>query len=194
MNNVLVDELPTAVMIDGQEYEINSDFRTCIRIIMAFEDNDLAALEKQMILVESLYPVKPENLQEAFEKGIKFLNGGGESNGEEKEEGLRLYSFAKDANFIFAAFKQTHGVDLSDSNDLHWWKFLALFADLGADTTFCNLVSLRKKVKTGKATKEERQAAYELGEMFEVEDIDTRTIEEKEAHNRFMELVNAGKR
>lgn len=130
MNNVLVDELPTAVMIDGQEYEINSDFRTCIRIIMAFEDNDLAALEKQMILVESLYPVKPENLQEAFEKGIKFLNGGGESNGEEKEEGLRLYSFAKDANFIFAAFKQTHGVDLSDSNDLHWWKFLALFADL----------------------------------------------------------------
>ncbi len=189
--NILTDELPASVDISGQIYKINPDFRTCLNVIMAFEDNDLTPQEKQAILLSSLYPVLPHDMMEAIKQANLFLNGGKVS--ENEDEPMRLYSFSKDANFIFAAFRQTHGIDLQ-TDDMHWWKFLALFMDLGQDTTFCQLVSLRKRVKTGKATKEERAIAREMGEVLEVPDIDTRTLEEKEREAEFIRLVTQGKR
>jgi hypothetical protein len=116
----------------------------------------------------------------------------GDKTGNDDEPGLRLYSFSKDADFIFAAFRQTHGIDLQKV-DLHWWEFLALFMDLGADTTFCQLVNLRKRVKTGKATKEEKQAARDMGDAFDIPEADTRTLDEKEAEAEFLKLVQGGK-
>lgn len=158
---------------------------------MAFEDNELTPQEKQIILLANLYRKLPNNTEYAMVKAHEFLNGGETKKSDDSQEmPQRYYSFSKDANFIFAAFKQTHGVDLNQEN-LHWWKFLALFMDLGADTTFCNLVSLRKRIKTGKATKEERAAAREMGDLIEVPDIDTRTLEEKELEQEFLKKVGA---
>jgi hypothetical protein len=65
--------------------------------------------------------------------------------------------------------------------------------DLGTETTFCQLVSLRKRIKTGKATREERNAAREMGEVYEVPDVDTRTLEEKQREADFIRLVTQGK-
>jgi len=188
--NILIEELPNAVEIDGIEYEINSGFRSCLRIILAFEDNELAAIEKQMVLIDNLYKNKPDNLDQATRQGIKFLNGGRD----ELEAGndMRLYSFNKDAPFIMAAFKQTHGIDLDTAN-MHWWKFMTLFMDMGSDTTFSNLVSLRKRVKTGKASKEERAMAREIADIFDLPEIDNRTLEERELDNEFVERFKRGK-
>ncbi|MBN1535941.1 MAG: hypothetical protein JW908_04355 [Anaerolineales bacterium] len=188
--NILIEELPNDVEIDGIEYEINSDFRSCLRIILAFEDNDLAAIEKQMVLIDNLYKNKPNNLDQAIRQGIKFLNGG--RNELEAGTDMRLYSFEKDAPFIMAAFKQTHGIDLDTAN-MHWWKFMTLFMDMGSETTFSNLVSLRKRVKTGKASKEERAAAREIADIFELPEIDNRTLEEREVDNEFVERFKRGK-
>jgi len=66
---------------------------------------------------------------------------------------------------------------------------MALFMDLGQDTTFCQLISLRKRVKTGKATKEEREIAREMGDVFDIPDYDDRTLEEKEAERLFLEAM-----
>jgi hypothetical protein len=178
--------LPVAVEINGQEYPINTDFRTCLRVILAFEDNELTAYEKQMIMLGNLYPEPIEDIQKASEMGMKFLNMG--KDNDEEDDNPRLYSFEKDASFIFAAFRQTHGIDL-ETAEMHWWKFLTLFMDLGADTAFCNLVGLRKRVKSGKASKEERQVAYEMGDMFELPEIDTRTWQEKEEDERLMRML-----
>lgn len=175
-------------MINGLEVPINTDFRACIRVIVAFEDEELAAYEKQVIMLRILYRVPPDDIGAATAQAFKFLNGG--KDGEEEKDGLalRLYSFAKDASLIYSAFRQTHGIDLT-SAQLHWWQFLALFMDLGADTAFSNLIGLRKRLKTGTATKEERQAAKEMGEMVDLPEPDRRTLEEKEREAEFMRLV-----
>jgi hypothetical protein len=188
--NILTDELPSTVEIAGTEYQIVTDFRACLKTILAYEDNDLTPQEKQSVLLSNLYPVIPENIQAAFEQANRFLNGGKEL---EESSAPRLYSFAKDSDFIFSAFRQTHGIDLQKA-ELHWWSFLALFMDLGSETTFCQLVSLRKRIKTGKATKEERQAAREMGELIDVPEIDTRSIEEKLAEQEFLRLVAKGRK
>lgn len=191
--NILTDVLPTAVEIEGQVYELDTNFRTCLKIILAFEDNELAQFEKQAILLDNLYPVIPENTQKALENGIKFLDGGDEPEEGEGGSITRLYSFSKDAQFIFSAFKQTHGIDLEEVEYLHWWKFIYLFVDLGSGTTFTNLVSLRKRLADGKATKEERAAAREMGDLLEVPQVDNRTLEEKESEERFMNLLGSAK-
>lgn len=189
--NILTDELPTTLQVGPTEYPINSDFRVCLKIILAFEDNDLTPQEKTIILLSSLFGEIPADMPTAIDRAQWFLNGGQVDECESDTESVRLYSFAKDANFIFAAFKQTHGIDLQTA-DLHWWKFLALFMDLGQDTTFCQLVSLRKRIKTGKATKEERAAAHEMGNVLDVPEVDTRTLDEKEREAEFMRLVAQG--
>lgn len=188
--NILTDVLPSTVAIDGRQIEVNSDFRACLRTIMAFEDNALTPQEKTFVLMANLYPIPPEDSEGALREAIWFLNGGKET--EEDSDSMRLYSFSKDANFIFAAFRQTHGIDLQKDN-LHWWTFLALFLDLGSETTFCNLVSLRKRIKTNKATKEERAAAREMGDLIDVPDVDDRTLEQKEQERKFLEAVNRAK-
>jgi hypothetical protein len=187
--NILTDALPETVACNTTEYRIRSDFKDCLRIMLAFEDNTLTGQEKQIILLNALYSVVPADISEAIKAANWFLNGGRDSD--EESDGLRLFSFTTDANLIYAAFRQTHGIDLATA-ELHWWQFLALFMDLGQDTTFCQLVALRKRIKTGKATKEERAAASAMGSMFDVEDIDTRTLAQKDAERRFFELVKLG--
>jgi hypothetical protein len=182
--NLLVDELPDAVEIDGKEYLLNTDFRNCLNVILAYEDENLTDYEKQVIMLRNLYPVIPDNTEIAIEKALVFMDGGEQA----KSEGIakpRIYSFSKDSSLIYSAFKQTHGIDLSVDH-LHWWKFLALFVDLGADTAFSNIVNLRSRVKSGKATKEERAAAREMGDLFEVPEQNIRTAEENEKRDEFM--------
>jgi hypothetical protein len=188
VSNILVDELPESVEIDGRACPVRADFRSCIRIILAFEDNDLTAYEKQLAMLENLYPEIPGNIEAAVRQGIKFLNGGQVEEEGDGEFDLRLYSFSKDAGLIFAAFRQTHGIDLEQAQ-LHWWKFLALFMDLGAETTFCNLVGLRKRIKTGRATKEEREQARDIGDLLDVPEPDTRTLAEREREAEFLRAI-----
>lgn len=181
--NILIDALPTTLLVDGREIPIRSDFRSCLRVLVAFEDNDLTPQEKQIVLLANIYPDVPENTMEALEKAYWFLSGGNDtvSNDEPKS---RLVSYSKDANLIFAAFRQTHNIDLV-TTDLHWWAFLALFMDLGQDTFFCQLTSLRSRVASGKASKEDVEMKNSLGDLFEVDDYDSRTIKEKEIDRIF---------
>lgn len=188
--NILTSPLPESVEIDGVEYPLNTDFRSCLRIMLAFEDNELAQFEKLNIMFANLYPQIPENINAAAERAQWFLNGG-EKEGEE-DPGPRVYSFSKDAGLIYSAFRQTHNIDLQAAR-LHWWEFLALFMDLGANTTFCNLVALRKRVKTGKATKEEKAAAREIGDAFEVPELGPQTLEERIDQEDFLQAVKDAK-
>jgi hypothetical protein len=76
--NVLLERLPTTVEISGKLYEINSDFRNCLSIILAFEDPDLTEYEKRLIMLELLYNQMPDDIVEACRVAVKFLNCGEE--------------------------------------------------------------------------------------------------------------------
>lgn len=184
--NILIDALPLSVMVGDVEVPVNTDFRACLRSIMAFEDGDLTNDEKQMVLLANLFDEIPTDLGGALTAASWFLNCGETI---EEDDRPRLFSFTKDASFIYAAFNQTHHIDLQTAK-LHWWVFMALFMDLGSDTAFCQLASLRKRIKTGKATKEECAAAREMGDLFDLDDVDL-TLEEREAIEKFEKLIGA---
>lgn len=167
----LLDRFPEAVRIDGEVYPLNTDFRVGVRIMMAFEDPDLTEFEKQVVMCGLLYQKMPPDFERACAAAVKFLDCG-ETRTTEEEDGPqkpRVYSFTKDAKYIYSAVLQTHGVDLQTVNGLHWWKFCAMFYDLREDCAFQSMVSLRRRHSKGKLTKEEKQVWYEMRDVLSLE-------------------------
>lgn len=187
--NLLTDILPDAFEISGAVYPINWDFRTALLIMEAFEDKALLPFEKQCVMLNLLYGENiPEDTEAAMKMAVKFLDCGEshDDTQENQQPAQRLYSFTKDANYIFTAINQTHGIDLQSVNKLHWWKFCFLFQDISEDCFFSRLIYLRKQKAAGKLTKEEWQWYNSIRDIAE---LDGSEIDEDPAIKEFMALL-----
>lgn len=191
--NILTDLLPTAVEIEDTVYELDTDFRTCLTIIMAFEDLELTDYEKQMVMLDLLYKEIPENIKEACRLAVKFLDCGEDPEAKESSDDNagRLYSFNQDAKYIYSAIKQSHGVDLETIDYLHWWKFSYMFLDLREDCFFNRLIHLRRQKNLGKLTKEEKELYYRIQDIVDLPEVCT--AEEQQVADEFMRLLREGK-
>ena len=174
--NIILDGLPKAVKIDGAAVRINTDFRVCLKILRAFEDERLTDSEKITVLVTLLYPEIPENTALVISQGLKFLNMGKEP-AMERAKLPQIFSFEKDAQYIFTAFQSSFSIDLSQIEYLHWWAFRSLFSDLG-ESFFNTLIGLRTRRNKGKLTKEEKEFVREHSELIELEDRHSKAAED----------------
>lgn len=183
--NVLTDKFPTKINVNNKVLRINSDFRNCIKIIEAFEDDDLFDEEKYLILIRRLYidEVKEEDLEQAIIKGIKFLDLG-EENKNNEENVKRLYSFSKDDSYIYTGIRQSHNIDLNSIEYLHWWNFVYLFLDIGQDCMFNQLVYYRKRKNEGKLTKDEKKVYISMRKILDLD------YEGDDEENEFMRQLN----
>ncbi len=174
--NIILDGLPKAVKIDDAAVKINTDFRVCLKILQAFDDERLTDSEKLTVLVTLLYPDIPENTALAISQGLKFLNMGKEPD---KSRGKfpQIYNFEKDAQYIFSAFKSSFNIDLSRIEYLHRWAFRSLFSDLG-ESFFNTLIGLRTRRNKGKLTKEEKEFVSEHSELIELEERRSKAAED----------------
>lgn len=187
LNDILIADLPTKIRVNDKIYDINYDYRSIIKIITAFEDPNLYDVEKVKIMVNLLYRdnIPNENLEEACKKASLFIDLGQKIT---KRTTKRIYSFSKDANYIFSGINQTHHIDLSLNPNLHWWKFMALFMDMGTDCFFSNLVYFRKRRNEGKLTKEEKKEYKKIKDLIELDEIPTEElIRRTEAKNKFLQ-------
>lgn len=183
--NPLVNKFPVKIKIDDDIFDINTDFRNCLKIIIAFEDEELTIEEKYYIMLMRLYGFVPDNQEEAIRKAILFLDCGEKRN--DDTEKPRLYSFTKDAKYIYSAIEtSSNGIDLETIEYLHWWKFCYKFFDIKKDTTFNNIINLRDKKNRGKLSKEERDVFFESREILDL-DYDSEPTEEE---SKFMNLFN----
>lgn len=187
--NILTDYLPEAVEIDGIVYDLDTDYRTGIDIMIAFEDPELTTSEKMAVMVRLLYKEIPDNMEQACGLAVKFLNYGEEDKGDGGNGPQeRLYSFEKDAKYIYSAIQQSHGIDLNSVANLHWWKFCFMFLDLREDCLFRQILDLRGKQLKGKLTAEERRAWAERADILELPQYVS--PEARDAQDEFMRLLN----
>lgn len=168
--NFLLEKVPHAVLIDGKAVPINTDFRVCLRIIQALEDDQLMEHEKLTVLITLLYPDPPENTALAIEQGLKFLNLGESVDGSKARQQI-VYNLNKDSAYIYTAFKSTFNVDLNEVENLHYWKFRSLFADLGKDCFFNTLISLRSRQRSGKLMDSEKEFIRRNPELISLHEI-----------------------
>lgn len=180
MINILIDELPTKVIIGGAKYEINSDFRISILFEMMMQDDTLSQEEKVKNTLELFYPTIPEDVAEAIDKVIWFYSCNNQiktSGGKKKSSKKQIYSFEDDAEYIFAAFLDQYRVDLNQAEYLHWWKFKAMFKALKEDNEIVKIMSYRSmdlskiKDKEQKAFYKQMQELYKIKERLTDEDL-----------------------
>lgn len=180
----LTDGFPDRAEVVGKVYRLNTDYRTCIRIIQAMEDVNLTEIEKQSILLRLLYQELPEDIPEAVRKGVLFLNCG-----EAKEScgGERVYSFRQDDRYIFAAVDKVLQGRLSKGESVHWWEFVSAFMEMPEDCVMSRIIYYRSRKNAGKLTKEEKEVWAKNRELFELEEV--QTAEEKAKEDAFMALL-----
>ena len=70
---------------------------------------------------------------------------------------------------IYADFRQIYGIDLS-LDEMHWWMFNGLLWNMPyKQSSFQQVIEIRRKKITSKMGKEERQAIKEAQEMYALE-------------------------
>ncbi|MBD7912014.1 MULTISPECIES: bacteriophage Gp15 family protein [Clostridium] len=169
--NILIDLLPEEVTIDGVNYKINSDFRTSMLFEMMMQDNEIDESDKLIRTIDLYYPVIPENIEQAIEKALWFYrcgksiqNGKRDNNGKSEQ----IYSFEYDDEYIYSAFLDQYGFDLQDTQNLHWWKFKAMFKSLKEDNEIVKIMGYRAMTISNNMSKEQKDFYRSMKRLHEI--------------------------
>jgi len=181
--NILVDLVPETVEIDGTDYLINSDFRTSILFELLMQDTEIADENKTMPILQLYYPEIPPNTEAAVLMAMWFYACGNEPRKAKTGKGSSdiqemRYSFEHDAIYIYTAYLEQYHIDLQDIEDLHWWKFRAMFRGLREDCKFAKIMQYRTITLNDNMSKEERKFYINMKILYALPD--NRSEEEKE--------------
>jgi hypothetical protein len=177
--NLLTDKLPLKVLIDGEERELNTDFRNVLLYFRALRDKELNEREKLSLALTLFFKTAPRNAKAAIDyindeyllcgKQIKHI---GSKNIETKfrETKFRAFCFDKDSGLIFAAFYQQYGINL-ERERMHWYVFKGLFDGLTESTYFKQIVNFRQ-TDIKDIPKDKRAAFLEAKRALSVEEED----------------------
>lgn len=191
-HNILIDTLPATVMVAGEAVTIATDFRTGILFEMLVQDGSISKEDKAQAALELWYPdglpvYTEESVIEAIDQMLWFYLCGkqskkpptqGVTKPDPKGIARRIYDFDVDAPLIYAAFLAQYHIDLQDVDDLHWWKFSAMFAGLSEEHEISKIMGYRSIELATIKNKAERERYTKLQAKYALPD--NRSVEDKE--------------
>ena len=143
-------ELPKKITVGGTDYEIRSDFRAIIDILIAQSDPELEDWEKLEVMFRIFYidwhKIPENHKEEALKKAIEFIDMGIDS---EERSPARIMDWEQDAPILIPSINQTLGYEIRNMDYLHWWTFMGGYMSMkeGIATT---VISIRQKQAKGK--------------------------------------------
>lgn len=170
--NLLIDLVPKTITIDNKEYEINSDFRTSILFELLMQDKSIKDNDKIYLALELYYPNIPDDINSAIEKMLWFYRCGkdlitSKRKGKGKSD-IQIYSFEHDDDYIYAAFIDQYGIDLQDIDQLHWWKFKAMFKSLKENNEIVKIMKYRSMDLSKIKDKEEKAYYKKMQNLYKI--------------------------
>lgn len=148
--NILIDDIecPDQTVVNGERYEIRTNFRTSILFELMMQDDSLDARTRVWKGLNLYFPVIPGDLSAAVDAALWFYRCGREETALQKRMAERkgkkqIYSFDYDAGRIYAAFLLAYNIDLQDIDYMHWWRFRFLFDSLPKDCEFMRAMEYR---------------------------------------------------
>ena len=181
--NILIDPLPT----EYKGYKINTDFRVGIRLCNILDDSRKSEEDVMDDAIDLLWgsgvptTVTDEGIvidYDLITETILWFRLGGDPEGEiakakrqPKKPASELsediaYDFDEDAGYIYAAFLQQYGIDLT-TTEMHWFKFLALFKAL-QDTVFNRLQEIRTQDPLEVSAGKERARVVRMKQQYRI--------------------------
>lgn len=164
----MIGLLPVSLEIDGEQYEINTDFRIALLIFEAYSDKGLSDYEKAAVCLNCLYKEVPENTDEAMKKAVWFLDGGDVPK--PKKAPARIIDWSYDESIIFPAVNKVAGFETRSAKYVHWWTFLGYFSEIG-EGLYSQVMNIRqKKAKGKKLEKWEKEFYSEHKELVDIKE------------------------
>ena len=188
----LYREPPESITIDGILYPVDTDFRRWIEfqgILLAKEEDGRKAERLCEFMISLGLP--PSN--NTLESMLEFYSAASQEKTGQGKKRPQAFDFEQDSEFIFSAFLECYGIDLSTAK-LHWWRFKALFKSLPQDCEICRIMGYRtadmKDVpKHQKQFYREMKSRYSLGAVSagckteqDMKDYVKRRYKEAQAH------------
>lgn len=174
----LTQKLPEGVVIENRFYPVHTDFKNWIKIAELLEKTESIDYMCLAEIFSLCYIELPENILEAV-GGVKDFFSGGAAESREKRGGIdkqRCFSFLKDGWLIYAAFLSQYGIDLL-KEELHWYKFLALFKGLRNDHKLFDVIYFRTVKLSDIKDKDKRRYLSRMKSIYAL--TDTKSEEEK---------------
>lgn len=154
---------PETITVDGVEYPVDTDFRAWVRfqgILLSDGTND----DKAVKVCELMSDMGLPQTKESLDAMLRFYAGASTENNAGGGKNVQAYDFEKDSEYIFSAFLDSYGIDLTTER-LHWWRFKALFKSLPEDCQMCKIMMYRT-VDIKKVPKEQRKFYREMKSRY----------------------------
>ena len=159
-------EPPKEIEVEEVRYPIDTDFRRWIEFqgLLLAKDTDNKKAERLCEFMTSLGLPPSNNTLEAM---LEFYSAASQEKAGQGKNRPQAFDFEQDSEFIFSAFWECYGIDLSTAK-LHWWRFKALFKSLPQDCEICRImayrtVDLKDVPKQQKQFYREMKSRYSLG-------------------------------
>lgn len=168
--NLLIDELPRVVKVCGEYHALRTDFRIWVQFELLMDDREIPDADKLPLALNLCFIIMPmpEDWNAAIEKMLWFYRCGKEQNAGGKTgrgRAAAVYSYEHDDGYIYAAFLNQYGVDLQEE-DLHWWKFKAMFRALKADNEFVKIMGYRAAEIDGKMSDHQKKHLRNMKALY----------------------------
>lgn len=150
---------PEAITVNGVEYPIDTDFRVWVRFqgVLLSDETDS---DKAGKICELMSDMGLPQTNETLDAMLQFYAGASTENNTGGGKNVRAYDFENDSEYIFSAFLDSYGIDLTKER-LHWWRFKALFKSLPEDCQMCKIMMYRT-IDLKKVPKEQRKFYREM--------------------------------
>ena len=178
---------PTSLNIGGVEYEIRTDYRVILDLLMALNDPELSDSDNKMsaymqsrLILEIMFPdwdnIPQEHIQEALDKVAEFIDMG---IGDDSKK-PKTMDWEQDAPIIIPAINKVLNKEIRAEKYLHWWTFLGAYMEIG-EGLFSNVIHIRQKKAKGKKLEKWEQEFYkENKSLIDFQHKEKRSNEEKE--------------
>ncbi len=175
--SILTEQLPAEVLVGGKTYSIRTDFRVWVQFSqLAFSGKSDAVSVAQMLTL--IFEELPPDMKETFSALMDFYSFQRESvRASQGKNNKRVFDYDADAGYIYAAFLQQYGIDLTRAN-MHWWTFKTLFDSISEDTHFGKILQYRCTDTTQIKDKEMKKFYQKMKQAYALPD--NRTEEQKE--------------
>lgn len=155
--------LPSTVIVDGEAFEIKTEFSYWLRFLLDRKHNQIKSFEDFECLFDG---ERPKDHQAAFNALCDFCDRRNPlPRNVGSSDGRIIFDYEVDADLIYSAFWDCYGINLLKEK-LHWYEFNALFDGLH-DTKFNQVMGIRSYDRNDKSTSE--QNAERLRQAWEIE-------------------------
>ena len=172
--------LPESVEVEGSLYYIQTSFKYWLRFLELLENKAIMPNDFDFMYKS----IKLSNRENGLLALMSFCNPPQPlPRFHAGEEGVKAVDYIIDSDYIYSAFLEQYGIDLI-SNDMHWYKFQALFRGLH-DTKLNEIIGYRLYEHTGGKKDsyvrqmEKLRSAWELQMDSDENDEDLKKFESK---------------